>query len=107
MSEKRLTRQTLEAWVELVKGERLDIYNGSRGRVEGTFPNGVRWELHFTAIEVTRTGSYYGRAYAWTHIRVSIHFGTAFHFYGKGARSLETWKMAEDILELLTGEPAR
>lgn len=105
---KLISRKTFDTWVELVSGENMDVYNGSRGRVSGNLENGVRWQLNFTAIFLTGDGGYYlGRDYSWNAVRVPVYFGNAFNFYGKGARSFETYHLAASLLELLTGEYVR
>jgi hypothetical protein len=80
---------------------------GSKGRAVFVLNTGVTAHLNFVMV-VTYKGSgayFYCRDYRRaTHVRIDDWWGTVFNFFGRGARSTDTWTEAEAYLNDLLGD---
>ena len=90
------------------KIKREPDYRSSAIRVAGEFDNGVKWNLNATAILAINGSKYYGRndrewkeEIRWNEVSILPYWGEAFNFFGKGARSNETYDLAKEALSLL------
>lgn len=101
-----ISKADFETWVELVGGK-ITIEPDWRGKSDlevSLQVNEVKATLSARAINVKRGVFYYGQRDEWNMVRVNAWYGTAFHFFGKGARSVETASAARDLHDLLTGQ---
>lgn len=115
MSHSYISRKNFEAWLDLIRedfgGSQIDFsgrWNSSQCKVHNIqLTEEVSASLSVTTLLVKGKGEvYYAKGDDWNSIRVENYYGSAFHFYGKGARGEERRQKAIEILELLTGQPA-
>ena len=98
-----MSKEKLQNWIELTESKMVcePSCDRSNMRIQGIFENGVKWELDCVAIKTVGKVKFYGRQDDWDTVKVYNYYGTAMHFFGKGARSQETSKNAEMIFDLL------
>ncbi len=106
MSTIKVSRKTFQDWVEICDASfyQEPAYNHSKIAIEGKFENGVEWVLRATALTISPQGIFYGRHNDWNLVKLSNYSLENFHFHGKGSRSIETWKLAEELFQLLVDQ---
>ena len=100
-----VTKKEFRNWVQMVHGRQYGPdYYSAKIQVYFQLSETVEVRLNATAIHIDDDGlRCYGRARAFTHVRVETYAGVAFNYFGKGARSTETHELSQEILDLLTG----
>jgi hypothetical protein len=98
-----ISRKDFEAWVELLGAEIVvsPDYRSSQIMVEGKHKNEVKFRFTVSGMDARCGAVFYARGEGWNSINIDKSACYLFNHYGKGARSQETWKLADEALKLL------
>lgn len=104
MSESLLvTKEDFMLFLELFDAKYIHTptYRDCRLWANITLPCGVDLRFELTTLAVTPTGNFYGRADAWTHVKLHTWMFENFSLTGKGSRGRQARQEAWEMLGYL------